>query len=97
MQWQTQAGKITTNSKVNIDFILPELSAMKIVMQGCHVDDSVKGRYDMILGRDILTSLVLNLKLSNNVIEAYRGPSKGFTALMVDLGTYKTLKIQKQG
>ena len=31
MQWHTQAGKITTNSKVKIDSTLPELSTTKIV------------------------------------------------------------------
>ena len=31
MQWHTQAGKITTNLKVKIDFTLPEISATKIV------------------------------------------------------------------
>ena len=48
-----QAGNITTNLKVKIYFNLPENSAPKIVMWDCHVDDSAKGRYDMILGRDI--------------------------------------------
>ena len=55
MQWQTQAGKITTNSKVRIDFTLTEISATEIVMWNCHVDESSKGIYDMILGRDLLT------------------------------------------
>ena len=41
---------------------------MNAVERKCHVDDSAKGRYDMILGRDLLTELVLNLKLSDNVI-----------------------------
>ena len=31
MQWHTQAGKITTNLKVNIDFTLPEISVTTIV------------------------------------------------------------------
>ena len=57
MQRHTQEGKITTNLKVVIDFNLPELSATKIVMWNCHVDDSVDDRYDMILGGDILTEL----------------------------------------
>ena len=42
MQWNTQAGKITTNIKVKIGFNLPELSATKIVTWNLHVDDSSK-------------------------------------------------------
>ena len=43
----------------------------------------------MILGRDISTALGLNLEFSDHVIEAYDGPLKGSTSLMVDLGTYE--------
>ena len=53
----TQTVKITINIKVKIDFTLPELSATKIVTWNCHVDDSAKGRYDMILRRDLLKEL----------------------------------------
>ena len=53
-----------------------------------HVDDSAKGGYDVILGRDLLTELGLNLKLSEHVIEAEDGTFKGYTTPMVDLGTY---------
>ena len=62
MQWHMQAGNINTYLKVKTDFTLPKLSAMEIVMRNCHVDDSDKVRYDMILGRDLLTALGLNLK-----------------------------------
>ena len=54
MQWHTQAVSITKNLKVKIDLTLPKISATKIVTWNCHVDDSAKGRYDMILGRYIL-------------------------------------------
>ena len=53
MKWHTQAGNITTNIKVEIDFTLPELSLKKIMALYCRVDDSVKGRCDIILGRYI--------------------------------------------
>ena len=53
MKLHIQAGKINTNSKVKIDFTLSELSVTKIVAWNFHVDESAKGRYDMILGRDI--------------------------------------------
>ena len=77
MQWNTQAGSITTNVKVKTAFTLPDLSATKTVMWNCHVDDSTKARYDMILGRYILTAFWLNLECSDHIIEAYDGNFKG--------------------
>ena len=53
------------------------------------MNDSAKGRYNIILGIDILTQLVLNLKFSDTVIEAEDGHLKGSTTPMVDLCTYK--------
>ena len=55
IQWQTQAGNITTNLKVKFYFTLPALSATNVVMWKCHVDDPAKGRYNMILGQYLLT------------------------------------------
>ena len=57
-------GNITTNMKVEIDLTSPEFSATKIMTWDCNVDEYAKGRYDMILGRDIWIELVLNLKFS---------------------------------
>ena len=51
--------------KVKIYFTLPEFSATKRLAWECHVYDFAKGIHDMILGRDILTALVINLKCSN--------------------------------
>ena len=53
------------------------------------MDESAKVRYDIILGRDLLKDLGLNLNLSYHVIEADDGHFKGSTASMVDLGTYE--------
>ena len=54
MQWHTQAGNITTDIKVTVDFTLTALRETNIVMWKYHVDDSAKGRYGMILGWDLL-------------------------------------------
>ena len=54
MQWHTQAVNITTNLKVKVYFTLPTLIATNEETWKCHVDDSVRGRYDMIIWRDIL-------------------------------------------
>ena len=55
IQWNTKAGNITTNIKVKIYFTLPALSATNVVTWNCHVYDSAKGGYDIILVRDPLT------------------------------------------
>ena len=62
-----------------------------------HVDESSNGGYDMILGRDLLTELGLNLKFSECVIEGYYRPFKGSITPMVGLGTYtfRSLNIGK--
>ena len=76
MQWNTQAGNINTNLKFKIKLTLPEYIATKIVMWNCHMYESSKGRYDMILGRDLLIDLGLNLKFSDHIIKAYDGTFK---------------------
>ena len=77
MQWHTQAGNVTTNIKVKEYFTLHPFSATNIMTCKSHVDDSAKGRYNMILGRDLLTELGFNLKLSEHVIKAGDVPFEG--------------------
>ena len=55
VQWNTQVRNITANIKVEIYFTLSTLNANNFVTWNCHVDDSAKGMYNMILGRDTLT------------------------------------------
>ena len=42
----------------------------------------------MILGRDLVTALGLDLKFSENIILGGDGPFKGFSVPMVDVSTY---------
>ena len=70
VQWHTQAGSITTDLNVKIDFTLPEIHATKLVTWNCHVDYSAKNIYEIILGRDISKALVFNLRLYYHIIEA---------------------------
>ena len=53
------------------------------------MDESAKGMYDIILGRDLLIILGLNLKCFDHAIEADYGTFKGSTSPMVDLGMYE--------
>ena len=62
IHWHTQAGSINTNLKIKIYLTLPEISATNIATWNFHVDNSAKGRYDTILGRDLLTAFGLNFK-----------------------------------
>ena len=95
MKWYTQAGNINTNLKVKIYFTLPELSATKIVTWNCQVYDSTKRRYYMILCRDILTQLGLNIKLSEHVIKKGDGTLTGSLAPIVDLSMYEFRKLNE--
>ena len=88
MQWNTQARNITNNPKFKIYFTLPALSAKNVVTWNYHVDDSAKGRYNMILRRYLLIELVLNLKYSEHVIKAVDGTFNRSTTPMVNLGKY---------
>ena len=93
MQCHMEAGNITTNVKAKIDFTLPELSAPNILMYNCHVDDSAKGRYEMVLHKYILKLLGFNIKISLRIIEAKHEPLKGSTTPMVDLGRYEIINL----
>ena len=53
------------------------------------MDDLAKVGYDVILGRYLLTELVLNLIFSDHVVERYDGPFKGSMAPIVGMGTYE--------
>ena len=53
------------------------------------MDDSVKVRYDMILGRYLLIAFGLNLKFSKYFIGSSNGPLKLSTSTMIYLGTYE--------
>ena len=55
MQWDMEVGDNTTSLKVRVDFTLPTLIATNVMTWKCHVDDSAKGRHDMVLGQDLLT------------------------------------------
>ena len=55
IQWNTHTRNVTTNFKVNIYFTLPALSTTNGVAWTYNVNDSAKGRCDMLLGLYLLT------------------------------------------
>ena len=75
--WETQARKFTISKKVNVYFCLPEFCATKIFPFKCQVDNKTNIKYDMILGRDLLTALRMDLKFSETLLLVMRSHMKG--------------------
>jgi hypothetical protein len=67
-QWRTVAGTFVTDKKAHGHLIFPELSTTKTVECDLHLSPSMT-QYDVILGRDMLQSLGINLNFSNLTIE----------------------------
>ena len=57
MKWKTQSRNFINNQKVKVNFCLPEFRVTKTMMSEFHVNDSTEISHDMILCRDLLTSL----------------------------------------
>ena len=74
--------------KLNIYSCLLEFIATKIVPWKFHVANKTNIRYDMILSRDLLIALGLDLKFSEKLIIGGEGPYEGCLAPMTDLIYY---------
>ena len=65
-KWVTKAGKFNTTKKCELEFTLPAFNAKKIITWDCYVDEenNTNSNYDMIIGRDILHELGIDLLFS---------------------------------
>ena len=66
--WSTPAGSVNTTAEVDVHFSLSELHDNRGIKWKAHVADSL-GAYDMIIGRDLLTDLNIDLLFSEQVIQ----------------------------
>ena len=65
----TQGGDFLTTHTTNIEILLATLDARKSATWKFHVDDSQKyARYDMIIGRYLLSELQIDLQFSHFMI-----------------------------
>ena len=87
--WKIQAEMFTISKKADVDFFLLGFSATKILTWKCHIDDSTNSRYDTILGRHLITLLVLDIEFSENFIIDGEGTYKGCSTPMVDVSNYE--------
>ena len=63
----TPAGDLTTTSEVKAQFTMPELQEKQLVEWSLHVTKNM-GAYDMIIGRDILEFLGIDILFSEKVV-----------------------------
>ena len=61
LQWSTDAGILTTNTKIITSFSFPDLHANKLINQSQNVVDLNIDRYDMIIGRDLIWVLDIDI------------------------------------
>ena len=70
-KWTTKAGTFETNRKVKCQFVLPEFHEGKDINWTMFVDESDRrlNSYDMIIGRDLLHELGIDLMFSLGVMK----------------------------
>jgi hypothetical protein len=70
-RWKTRGGTFTTNYESLLDFKFPEFSTSKVVTWQAHVDDKTSSKeaaYDMIMGIDFMTSIVITVDCEQRCI-----------------------------
>jgi len=67
-KWTTPAGELTTKKSCRAKFIMPELHDNRVIEWNFHVTKSI-GAYDMIIGRDMLEDLGIDIRFSDKTVE----------------------------
>ena len=67
VKWSTPAGDVVTNMTTKSQLTLPEFHPDRLIEWNFHVTPTL-GNYDMIIGRDMLEFLGMDLKFSDHTI-----------------------------
>ena len=81
--WTTPGGNMTTSSKVKAQFTIPELHDKRLIEWDAHVTKTL-GAYDMIIGRDLLQFLGIDVLFSSVSVE-WEGASMPFKEIDASL------------
>ena len=65
--WSTPGGTLNTNTKCTVKFSIPEMHDARLIKWDMYVTKNL-GAYDMILGRDLMTDLGIDIHFSTNSV-----------------------------
>ena len=65
-------GTFSTAGDCSVDFVIPEISLTATCNHDFHVHTGTLGNYDMIIGRDLLASLGLDISSADDTIKSPR-------------------------
>ena len=68
-EWVTPSDKVTSKLMCKLVFSLPEFSNSRLITHNFHVMDEVLPGYQMIIGRDLMKLLKLDIKYSSDTLE----------------------------
>ena len=79
-KWNTPNGTLTTRGKVRSQFTIPELHDNRVIEWNFHVTKTI-ATYDMIIGRDMLEDLGIDIQFSDHTIiwDGHDMPFKNMT------------------
>ena len=89
--YTTGGGEITTHTQSTIFFTLPEFSDKKIIKWDFNVFDDKHLEYDLIIGRDLMSELKLDILFSQSKVSW-----EGIEIPMIDFNKLKKYKLNKK-
>ena len=89
-EWKTAASKFVTTGKSTLSMKLPELSSLATVKYDFHVHNGMLCHYNMIIGRDLMSKIGLDLCCSEQCV---KWPDKNTYAPFKDLSSISKMSF----
>ena len=71
-KWTTKGGVFSTDSECTVPFYIADSSTQKLINWTCHIDTSdrsASSNYDMMIGKDLLNELGIDIKFSSGTLK----------------------------